>query len=124
MSQTICLSIQNAKDGKGHNSNKINLFFVFFFVFFFLFISYLIIIIIISSSSSSSSSMFLLFFFKSLPGDILLSLTCQNDMYLSGCRIHFLGLFYFLYVLLLAKTCASYVLFPNFWGLATLMKFK
>ena len=30
----------------------------------------------------------------------------------------------FLYVLLLAKTCASYVSFPNFWGLTTLMKFQ
>ena len=53
-----------------------------------------------------------------------LRLTCQYDTYLSGFGIHFLGLFCFLYVLLLAKTCASYVSFPNFWGLATLMKFK
>ena len=53
-----------------------------------------------------------------------LRLTCQNDMYLSGFWIHFLDLFYFLYVLLLAKTCASHVSFPNVWGLATLMKFK
>ena len=41
-----------------------------------------------------------------------------------GFGIHFLGLFCFLYVLLLAKTCVSYVSFPNFWGLATQMKFK
>ena len=45
-------------------------------------------------------------------------------MYLSGFGIHFLGLFHFLYVLLLAKACASYVSLPNFWVLATLMKFK
>ena len=53
-----------------------------------------------------------------------LRLICQSDMYLSGFGIHFLGLFFFLYVLLLAKTCASHVSFPNFWGLAILMKFK
>ena len=52
-----------------------------------------------------------------------LRLTCQNDMYLSGFGIHFLGLFCFLYVLLFAKAYSSYVSFPNFWGLAILMKY-